>query len=324
VNTLSSDDSLSQNEESVQIPSLEKLRNFLVGVTIGDALGSITEHLTYSKIQQLFRYGGPELSPEFFIIGDDTQLIFSVVRALARNKTNSLEEFMEEFQFQVEHWLAGINQYLAPDQASANGFRPWLQGKHWSQTGVTIEVGSSLASRVLPIGWFYNSRPGRIKVYARALASASHNDPIALNGAQVIAFMSKFAYDNLPVEEWKKQLLYELDVSPKIIKIIEKAEKYSKLSKNYPDDHSLMFSLGRGSRITEIIGLVWFIMQKYYDSFWSAVYRAVRFQGRSDTLATIVGGLQGLRIGLNEVPNDKISFVIEITNLEHIILEFEE
>ena len=325
MNKLSSDETISsQNEKTVQTPSLERLKDFLVGLTIGDALGSITENMTYTKIKFFFKNGGPFINPDYFSLGDDTQLVFSVVRALARSKTNSLEEFMEEFQFQVEHWLASINQYLSPDQASANGFRPWLRGKHWSQTGISNEVGTSLATRVLPLGWFFNSRPGRIKVYARALASASHNDPIALNGAQVLAFMVKFAYDKIPVNKWKTQLIYELDVNDKILNVIDKAEKYAELSKNYPDDHSMLMLLGKGSKITDIIGLTWFIMKKYHDSYWSAVQRAVRFQGRSDTLATIIGGLQGLRLGLKEISKEQIELVYNSANISNILLEFEE
>ena len=244
---LSPDHTDSKVAPSLSLPPQEGLREFLIGAALGDSLGSLTEHMSYPEIQRRI--------PSFDIkqvirespIGDDTQLLMAILLSLARSGTQSLEEFMSDLRFQIEQWLVTSSETRLPDPASLIGFKAWLEGGHWSQTGANMPIGSSLGVRVIPIGWYFQKHTGRIKVYSRAISSITHQNPYSLQAAQVLGLFTKFSANKIHPSEWPTKLSYEIDVDPFLIRIIKKAERLASLANGLREDHSLLSVLGRGN-----------------------------------------------------------------------------
>ncbi len=322
VTQLSPDNSDSKVAPSLPYPLEEGLKEFLIGAALGDTVGSLTEHMSYPEIlRRIPSFNIKQIVSET-LPGDDTQLLIAILLSLARSGNQSLEEFMSDLRFQIEQWLVASSETRLPDPASLIGFKAWLEGGHWSQTGASMPVGSSLGVRVLPLGWYFKEHTGRIKVYSRAISSITHQDLRSLQAAQILGLFTKFSANKIHPSEWKTRLLYEIDIDPALLRVLEKAERLASLASGLEDDHSLLSVLGRGNSIMEILGLTHFIMLRYDHSFLESIKRASRFFGKSDTLACIVGALQGLRLGLSEIDPNIVELLMERLSFHALQEEF--
>ncbi len=322
VTQLSPDHTDVNTATSLSFPPREGLREFLIGAALGDTLGSITEHMSYPEIQRKIPHFNIKQVIQDSTFGDDTHLLLAILLSLARSGNQSLEEFMSDLRFQIEQWLVASSETRLPDPASLIGFKAWLEGGHWSQTGATIPVGSSLGVRVIPIGWYFKDHTGRIKVYSRAISSITHQDSRSLQAAQILGLFTKFSANKIHPSEWPTKLSYEIDIDPFLLQIIEKAERLASLSSGLRDDHSLLSILGRGNGITEILGLTYFILLRYDHSLLASINRASRFHGKSDTLACVVGALQGLRLGIGELDTSVVEILTSRLGFHTLLEEF--
>lgn len=178
---------------------IDRARGALLGMAVGEALGSPLEGLTPEAIEEkagrMKGFVSPNaLQPKhrafsFFrsVYEDETQAALAVTEALVRR--NGFD--VDAFKFQLEELgrpIAGhtFGCFRRPRRNFRSAVRRMLAGQPWTSCGVHT-AGSGAASRGVPIGvWFHDNPAERTRAAVEATL-LTHQDPRACAGTAAVA-----------------------------------------------------------------------------------------------------------------------------------------
>jgi len=195
----------------------DRARGMMVGLAVGDAMGSPLEGLSWQDIQQRFgavtdyresfpleeavRMSGRLTRRDFDramrawrmagLYTDDAQQAIAVAYLLARGGDISGAEIAEEFVRMSGIPMMGA--YFGAFRGTSDFFRTsivtYRRQKDWKQCGVAT-AGNGAASRIAPAGFFYRADLDTMFWRVAEVSLVTHRDPRAIAAAYAVAWLT--------------------------------------------------------------------------------------------------------------------------------------
>ncbi len=290
-------------------------KTLMLGLALGDALGWPTEFKKIGDIQKKFGEAGIQEPPNPAIFTDDTQMTIAVARALIAHPHGKLDLLMPVMAREFVDWGISPENNRAPGLSCMAGIRNLIKGTDWSEAGALDAKGCGAAMRAAPIGFLYQEDPELLKKVAIASAQPTHRHPSAIAAAVAAAYLVKLALDNVDPSDMSSRLSSFVggmsDDFDKSLKVMQSVLSWG-------DQVAAMDQIGQGWVGHEAVPLALYCVIKYPDSWVDTVRRGANFSGDSDSVASIAGGIQALRLGIDSIPSEWIARVEKKELLEEL------
>lgn len=274
-------------------------RSMMAGLALGDALGWPTEFKTMRAIQATFGPRGIQEPPNPAIFTDDTQMTIAVARALIEHHNADVPVLMERMAQEFLAWGLSPDNNRAPGNSCMAGVHKLSEGTPWDVSGSEYATGCGSAMRAAPIGFMYQDDPHRLRAVAVASSLPTHRHPSAITAAVAAAYLIKLALDKVPVNELTPRLTdFVKGMSPQFDAAIQTMNRVLA----WPDEVVAMDAIGGGWVGFEAVPLALYCVLRYPNSWVETVRRGANFSGDSDSVASIAGGIQVLRLGPDSIP----------------------
>jgi ADP-ribosyl-[dinitrogen reductase] hydrolase len=250
----------------------QKFEGCLLGMIVGDAIGLPAEGLHPKRQMQLF--GEIKKHRLFFgrgFVSDDTAHAIMTAQALVASGGDP-DKFAQELASRLRGWFLSLPPGVG--KATAQACLKLLVGVSPEHSGV-FSAGNGPAMRAPVIGAFCadDASDHRLRALIRSSTRLTHTDPKAEAGALEIA---KATQDS--PSGFAEGAMPTGPISGYIVHTVEAALA---IATQHPDDVR------------------------------AAVIATVALGGDTDTVAAIVGGILGARLGAEAVPQDWLAGIIE-------------
>ena len=290
-------------------------RSMMVGLALGDALGWPTEFKSMRDIQSRFGELGIQEPPNPAMFTDDTQMTIAVARAVIGHARADVNVMMERMAQEFLDWGFSADNNRAPGLSCMGGVRQLAQGVSWERSGGLDSEGCGSAMRVAPIGFVYQEDPQRLRAVAIASSLPTHRHPSAIASAVGAAYLVKLALDGVEPGEMSARLMsFVGGMSTEFDTAL--ATMNSVLG--WTDEVAAMDTIGAGWVGYEAVPLALYCVIKYPDSWVDTVRRGANFAGDSDSIASIAGGIQAIRLGPDSIPSEWLSRLERRAELEEL------
>lgn len=282
---------------AVEQPDLrDRFRGLMVGTAVGDCLGRPVEGLGAVPDSYIDELIGRNT---LLLYSDDTVLTMALVESLLAtggfDGTDIADRFVREWRAEPQRGY-GSNIVLA----FGNVWRgmPWDEAAG-RQFGGEGSYGNGGAMRVAPVAlWEYPDLDETVEL-ARKTVKVTHTHPVGVDGAVVQAVA---AYHALRDDFSQDDLLADLDRLIQTDRFRFKLELLHKATERR-DDEWVKMQLGNWVAADESVPIALYAFLLATD-FESAIRRAIRIGGDTDTIAAMAGALAGARWGLSAVPEE--------------------
>ena len=283
---------------------LDRFRGCILGLAIGDALGSWVESASSAaKIREVAGENGVSGLPLGGRFTEETQLSMCVAEALIEGGRD-MEKFMASMAKFVMVWAEAQKSpehNRGPDLACLTACERLLAGASWKESGVFGAGGNSPATRSAPIGMLLSDNIPDIIDFAIESSRITSFDTEGECGAVSNALITSFALNDVPVGLWANELMMPLSgIEPNF----EASLKEAAILVGRPIPTFLALSgdyIGEGWDPCSVIGGALFCCMREPHDFRAAVLSAVNSVGDSDALGSIVGGWMGAKLGLKGI-----------------------
>lgn len=300
-----------------------KIEGVLGCTAIGDAMGSVTENLTFDQIREMFDGGLTEfqkpgktafaLGNEAGEITDDFSQVYLICKEMLKNKGTLTKEVVIKAILEWSEIPKWFNRFAGPTTRTAIAMYkdPELEMKPLPGA-VTVDYASKAtngaAMKIAPAGIL---NPGNIEgaiESAIIIAQVTHDNSLAISGATAVAAVTAAAlqknatmeealaagvYGAIRGETIAKELSREV-AGPSVVERIKlaysivegvgsKEEKLRKISQ----------IVGSGLHISEAVPCAFGIAALNKNNALQAVIDAVNIGYDTDTIAAIVGTMVG-------------------------------
>ena len=275
--------------------SADRFLGSLLGQAVGDALGAPYEGVPADYIYYVH---GPihELlarpSNQVLRYTDDTQMLIGVAETLiARGKIDP-DFLMRQFADNYE-----------PDRGYGQGARRILecarQQGNWRELAQSVFPGGSFgngaAMRVAPIGLVYAHDLTAVAEQARASALPTHQHPLGIEGAQILALAVALAAQGPPLDRVAfyrrlrqdchcEEFQWQLRAAQKL----RRGDSFGFLGNSLPAHQSVVTAIA--------------CFATNSNSYEDAISTAITFGDDTDTLAAMAGALAGAHLGSAAIP----------------------
>lgn len=286
----------------------------LVGTAVGDALGLPYEGLSRRRQQRLFKsLTGHRLLWKRGMCSDDTEHTCMVASALIDSAGNSAT-FARSLAWRFRFWLLGFPAGVGLATLRAIG-KLWL-GFPVSRSGV-YSAGNGPAMRSAIIGAAYGHDRVRMLELVKVSSRLTHSDPRAELGAIAVALAASMSARTESVvspekylEEFRRCLSAD-DISD----IFSLAELAVLSCRRFETTQAFAGSIGLQDGVSgfvlHTVPIVLHAWLSYPDDYVSGVKAVIACGGDTDTTAAIVGGIIGARTGIEGIPPDWRTNLIE-------------
>jgi len=279
-----------------------KVYGCLVGLAIGDALGSATEEMSPSSIRR--KFGKVQDFVDRNVAGtDDTEYAMLTAMILLDNHGTLdyekvaegwLHRLGEEREFSrggASEWqaLQNLKKGVLPPKSGSTGSATWSDGA---------------AMRIAPIGIYCAGDPGKAAKLAKIDASVSNSrDGVYCAQALAASVAASFASDDLrSVVDAGMAFLPRGSASDVVInRILKTAGKYSNPNSALGGLYSLRSTISTWYA-PEALGYAYAMFQLGKGSFVESVLGAVNLGRDADTIAAMTGALCGAMGGIEGIP----------------------
>ena len=280
---------------SHSLSRVDRFRGCLVGLAVGDALGSHFEGQSPESIENL--YGSPaalvQNPPDApWLYTDDTQMAIGVAETL-----------LQDGEIVEETLCAAFVANYVPSRGYGRGTRiilaamqDGLDYQHWRH-GLFPggSFGNGAAMRVAPVGLMFHHDSNRLWEQARLSALPTHVHPLGIEGAQLLAL----AIGNcLRSEEFEESdLLADLECWSETAEFQQKLQLAKRVT-----SRADLACLGNGFAAQEsvVTAISCFLLSP--ASYEEVVANAILNGGDTDTIAAMAGAIAGAHLGIKAIP----------------------
>jgi ADP-ribosylglycohydrolase len=280
------------------------IEGLLVGASVGDALGLCRKGL--SRRSAVSMYGQSTLSykliPGLGLVSDDTHRMLMTLQAMLRSKSQ-LDNFRNSFATRLRWYLltCPVTAGLATQVAS---IRLWM-GVAPELSGVSSSGNSPLIS-ALALATVLQGTGHSVERWVTASTKLTHKSPEVTEAAILIAHAAHMAlmvpkqdFDSSRVMDDLIALTKETSLNRMLVSLSEPLAKKHSV-------HRAAKGIGFGKGVpgtasaTAVIAV--YAWLRHPDSYRRAVTAVVRCGGDTDSVAALVGGLSGVRLGVDSIP----------------------
>ena len=289
--------------------------SMMAGLALGDALGWPTEFKSMRDIRARFGELGIQEPPNPAIFTDDTQMTIAVARAVIAHPRADVAVLMERMAKEFVEWGFSEDNNRAPGLSCMGGVKQLANGVSWERSGGLEAKGCGSAMRVAPIGYVYQDDPQRLRAVSIASSLPTHRHPSAIASAVGAAYLVKLALDGVDPAEMSSRLAsFVGGMSTEFDTTL--ATMNSVL--DWKDEVAAMDTIGGGWVGFEAVPLALYCVIKNPESWVDTVRRGANFAGDSDSVASIAGGIQALRLGADSIPAAWLSRLERRAELEQL------
>jgi poly(ADP-ribose) glycohydrolase ARH3 len=280
----------------------ERFQGCLLGLAIGDGLGARFEGQAaenirerYPSVDALIR--NPPNNELWYT--DDTQMMIGVAETLVEN-----HEIVEN------RLCAAFVSNHVPSRGYGRGTRKVLEamedGKDFRQVANKNFPGGSLgngaAMRVAPVGLLFRDDIARLSEQAKASALPTHQHPLGIEGAQILAFAVALASrgESFDRASFFAELLTRCATDGFSQKLAAAATTTS---------FDQVSSLGNGIEALDSVPTAIACFSLAPQSYATAVGSAVLLGGDTDTIAAMTGAMAGAYVGVTAIPSHLLSML---------------
>ncbi|SOB99245.1 ADP-ribosyl-[dinitrogen reductase] hydrolase [Ureibacillus xyleni] len=287
---------------------LDKILGGLFGVAIGDALGATTEFMSQKEIEaehgivkDIIGGGCWDVQPGETT--DDTAMTIAVAKGIITNFEDPIEDIGRQFLLwkNTNPIDIGITIRVVFKHFEGNWFEA-AKRAHDILDGRSAGNGSLMRCLPVALAYYEIYKMEQISV---AQSKMTHFDDLA---SEACIIYNRIAHRLLRNDDLKTSILAEIKNT--------RYEKISSLKPDCPADGFVVNSMKWA--------LYWLLN---YVSFEEVVIGATNIGGDSDTIAAIAGGLKGLEVGYNNLPNhykNKILDKEQLADLANQLFEIRE
>jgi len=282
------------------VPIQDRFIGCLLGLAIGDALGSRVEGYSPEAVQRS-NVDMTEFLEELWSWSrgrwtDDTKMAIalteSIIDAHGFNPEQAAKRYLEWY---ASGDLRGIGNIT---QQSLENLK---EGASWQNSGVKADwaAGNGTAMRVAPLGLLNIDTIENLWRNAADDAIITHNNHEAINGSFAVAFaVSHLVKGDITPDNLIPEVLNFLHPSDVLLRL----EAAQKLIEQGSASRDALADLGTGGYVVETVASSFYCFITSPDSYEAAVYNAIRGGNDTDTTAAITGALSGAFLGFEGIP----------------------
>jgi len=274
----------------------------LFGLALGDALGYPVEFLQREAIRQKYGSSGIQQPPDPALYSDDTQMTLALAEGLLdAGVSASVDNLMQGIGKRFIEWLDSPDNNRAPGTTCITGVEQFRSGVSWQESGLVASKGCGSAMRVAPLGFVYQDDETRLREVATASSLITHRHPTGIAATVAAAYLVKLALDDVPIASYMPRLYeFTTGISDEFdLAILRVGHVLGWTNEDLALDH-----IGQGWVGEEAVALALYCVLRYSDDYVACVRRAANTNGDSDSIACIVGGIMGAKLGLESIPLD--------------------
>lgn len=279
----------------------DRLKGCLVASALGDELGLPAEKLSAGQIFKMFgRIADFKFSGEG-IPSDDTHQHVKACEALIREPKDS-REFQRNFQrrlaLQKTEFSYGAGWTPTLLSLKILGF-----GQLFGDITGRASAGNGVLMRTAAVGVYFAEDPVKRSAFARALALATHNDPMAADSAEFFTHLVALAATSSFQQESPSELLTRAErylTNPKLKEAVGIARTLAADSGMNPLQAAEKIGTGMYCPVTLSLSLYSFL--RHGRNLMKALVETIALGGDTDTRAAILGGLIGAWGGTAQLP----------------------
>lgn len=272
----------------------------MFGLALGDALGWPVEFDNLAEIKRRYGAQGIQEPPDPALFTDDTQMTVALAEGLLdAGLTADIDTQMNAVGRRFIAWLHSDENDRAPGSTCIAGVKRFEAGMHWREAGIAHSKGCGSAMRVAPIGYLYQHDERRLREVAEASGLITHGHPAAVAASIAAAYAVKLALDGAPVQTYLSRIMNFTDgISDEFDAAILRVGHVGA----WTDEEAALKHIGEGWTGEEAVALALYCLLHYPDDYVACIRRAANINGDSDSVASIVGGIQGARLGIDAIP----------------------
>jgi ADP-ribosylglycohydrolase len=299
-------------------PSPDAVAGSLLGLALGDALGSVVEARPAEDaqryVEEYLRAGraGERGFGEFPFgqYSDDTQLTRELLISLVEQGRLDPEDYAGRIAVLVRD-----DRLIRGGRATTASARRILAGVAWDRAGEPPPyAGNGAAMRSGPLGAIWPDDLEQVREAALQQARITHLDPRAAAGAVAIAGAAALAARRTPIDpilflQELRELVQPIEgeVAARIGGIAELlalplTEAARHLAQSGVEPGSLVRWLGISSLVTTSVCWSLYSFLRSPDDYWQTLCTAIEVGGDTDTVAGMAGSIAGARVGLAALP----------------------
>jgi len=300
---------------------LLRIEGIMLGLAIGDALGSPTEFINLEKIKEQFGKDGIQELPDPALFTDDTQMTIAIAEALINSESHDVEDFMAILKEKFVEWLHSPQNNRGPGRTCLSGCRKMELGKPWKESGVPESMGCGTAMRVAPVGFMFQNNPEKLREIAHASGICTHGHRGADAACIGTAYIVKLLLDDCPFHSIIEEVIeFTNGISIEFTTAMERVQECM----GWADDEAALDYLGEGWIGPEATALALFCFLRYPMDFKKTVIRGANTNGDSDSIACIAGAFSGAYLGIDAIPQEWIDRIERSKYIKILALQLRE
>lgn len=293
------------------ILTLDRCRGAIVGLAIGDAIGTTLEFRkpgTFDPVADMIGGGPFRLQPGEWT--DDTSMALCLAESLIEcrgfDPRDQMTRYLKWFR---EGYLSSTGKCFDIGVTVRNALFHFEEtGEPYSGSTDPMTAGNGSIMRLAPVSIFFGGDLLQAVEYAAMSSRSTHGATEAIDACRLFSFMMVKAFRGYS----KEDILHfedgaELFNPPLVTKIADiAAGSYKKL--NPPAIQGL------GYVVRSLEAALWAFYNS--DTFEEGVLKAVNLGDDSDTTGAVLGQLAGLYYGINAIPE---RWIEKVKNLDFLL-----
>lgn len=290
-----------------QLINIDAYQGCLLGTALGDSIGLPFEGLSRQRIQRIMK---KPLNHQFLfgygMVSDDTEHSCFVAQALIQS-AGETQDFQKQLARRLKKWFlalpAGIG--MATLKASIKlclGFSPKKSG--------VFSAGNGPMMRAAILGVFAGDNDKYLQELIDINTRITHSDPKAQWSALMVARAAYLNANNVSVNSenfahyFHSYLVKDKELEELMQQVVNSV-KANQSTEEFCEKQGMI--KGVSGYCYQSLPVVMHAYLTYPEDYEQAVSSVIRCGGDTDTVAAIVGGIIGARVGLSGLPERWLS-----------------
>jgi ADP-ribosyl-[dinitrogen reductase] hydrolase len=277
----------------------------ILGFAIGDAIGMPAEFLSreeikrcYGKPISTFIRAHPGHANDFLSPGsytDATQVMLTTAECLIECRKMDPARYADA----LLSWHKNNAPHRSPSKAVMTACKHLENGKPWNKSGV-FSGGCSAATRMIPIGLFFNASTDELTRAALDNCIITHTEPRARAASVAVAYLAARLMQSDERSWPPDQVLETADHIECIDRSFASVLRWSTQITHLPPEEAL-FEIGVSSDAIEAVPAAIYCFLKHPQNFLNAVLSAANAGDAANSIAALAGSFVGALAGMQAI-----------------------
>ncbi len=283
----------------------------LLASALGDALcapyeGGWQERLVWRIIGHTF-FGKKRYT-------DDTQMTMDVAQSLCTQNGINQEHLAKTF-------AAGYKWSRGYGAGAAKMLKKIRRGAAWHSVNRAAypdgSYGNGAAMRVSPVALYFHDKPEKRKTAVQNVSEITHANPLAIEGAQLIAAATSFALSQMNFAQFHSSLADHARAEP-YQKRLQTCRIWLKAGEQ-PESTTVARELGNGIAAVDSCVTAIYIACRFINQPFADMLRFIQgCSGDTDTIGAMAGAIWGARNGISRLNKADINSLESAEKIEQL------